>query len=219
MDKKQTLSLSFNITIFVLAVIGSILCFGEVIVFPTKIYEHGIRLLKFFTVQSNVLAGIASLVFVIYFWREQKTKKKIPMFVHILKFIATIDLMITFLVVALFLGFITDEGYFSMYANSNFLFHFLIPVLNFISFVFFERAPRFSLKHTFLGIVHLVLYAVFYIIVVLTHFQDGTIDLHYDWYAFAQRGLLVAFICAIIVLTLGYLISFLLYKINNKQNK
>ena len=217
MGKRQTLALSFNITIFLLAVLGSVLCFGEIVFVETKIYEHGIKMLKFFTVQSNVLAGITALFYVIFFIRERKTKKEIPMFVHILRFVATIDLAITFLVVALFLGFITDEGYFSMYVNANFLFHFLIPVLNFVSFEFFEQSPRFTIKHTFWGVLHLILYTIFYLIVVLTHF-NGSVPLEYDWYAFAQLGLPIAFMCAVLILGLGYLVSFLLHKLKNKQN-
>ncbi len=62
MDKKQKISLIFSIIIVILAVVGSIFCFGEIYLVYTKPLDHGIRLLKFFTVQSNVLAGITSLL-------------------------------------------------------------------------------------------------------------------------------------------------------------
>ena len=217
MEKKQKIALILNIVIFLLAVIGSIFCFGEIYLVYTKPLDHGIRLLKFFTVQSNVLAGIVSLVYIIFLLRNKKTNKPIPTFVNILKFIATIDLIITFLVVALFLGFIVEEGYFSLYVNANFFFHLAIPVLNFISFIWYEERPKFKFCYTAFGLIHLVLYSVFYLIVVLTHYQDGAVPLFYDWYGFAQLGLGMAFVCAIVVLGLGYLVAFLLYKINNKK--
>lgn len=202
-----------------MAVAGSILCFGEIYVTYTKPVEHGWKLLKFFTVQSNILAGITALLYIIFLLRENKTKNQIPFAVHMSRYIATIDLVITFLVVVLFLGFITDEGYFSMFVNANFFFHFAIPVVNFVSFAFFESAPKLNFKHIFGGISHLAIYSVFYLIVVLMHFHDGAVSLQYDWYAFAQRGLILAFVCVVVVLAIGFLVAYIIYKINRrKQN-
>ena len=219
MERTKKIALVLNIVVLIMALVGSIMCFGEIYIMETKAIEHGIKLLKFFTLQSNILAGVVALVFIIFLAREQKSKNPIPKFVYLLKYIATIDLIITFLVVALFLGFIAGEGYFSLYVNANFFFHFAIPVICFISFVWFENTPALKFKHTFVGVVHLALYAVFYMTVVLTHFKDGAVDLYYDWYAFAQKGILVAFVCAIIVLGLGYLTAFGLYKIINRKQK
>ena len=217
MEKRQKIALILNIIIFVLAIIGSIFCFGEIYLVYTKPLDHGIRLMKFFTVQSNVLAGVVSFVYIIFLLRNNKTKKPMPTYVNILKFVATIDLVITFLVVALFLGFIVDEGYFSLYVNANFFFHLAIPVLNFISFVWYEERPKFKFWYTFLGLIHIILYSTFYLTVVLTHFQDGAVPLFYDWYGFAQLGLGIAFVCAIVVIALSYTVSYVLYKINNKK--
>ena len=217
MSKKQKTALILNIIVFALAVIGSIFCFGEIYITYTKPIEHGFKLMKFFTVQSNVLAGITALLYIIFLLRERKTQKKIPFVVHVLRYIATIDLIITFLVVALFLGFIVDEGYFSMYANANFFFHFAVPVLNLISFVWFEDTPKFKIIHTLYGMIHLALYAIFYLIVAVSHFKNGAVDLYYDWYAFAQKGLPLAFVCGGIVIGLGYLVAYLLYKVKKRK--
>lgn len=218
MDKKQKTALILNIVIFVLAVVGSIFCFGEIYIIQTKPIEHGIKLLKFFTVQSNVMAGITSLLYIIFFLRERKRKKKIPSFVNILRYIATIDLIITFLVVALFLGFIVEEGYLSLYFNANFFFHFAIPVLNFVSFTFFENSFKLRFRDTFWGMSHLILYSIFYLIIVLTHIKDGAVSLEYDWYAFAQFGFGVLVALAVSVLGAGYLISYLLFKFYNRKS-
>lgn len=218
MNKKEKISLTLNIIIFLMALFGSILCFGEIYFVPTEHLEHGIRFLKFFTVQSNILAGITVLIYIIFVIRKNKTNKPIPISVRILRYIATIDLIITFSVVALFLGFLAPEGYFSMFVNANFFFHFAIPILNLISFLCFEDAPKLKPKHILCGMSHLLLYSVFYLTVVLTHFKDGHVDLQYDWYAFAQKGLLVAFACAIVVITITYIVALILYKINNKKS-
>ena len=159
-----------------------------------------------------MLAGISALIYLIYFFKGRKSKKMLPIGVHYLRFVATVDLVITFLVVGLFLGFITDEGYFSLFVNVNFLFHFAIPVLSFISFVFFENAPKFKFYCTFIGVSHLIWYIIFYLATVLNNYDNGYISIKYDWYAFAQKGLGVSLICAVIVFGIGYLTSFILYK-------
>lgn len=218
MDKAQKTSLIINIITIIITIVGCILCFGEIYIIPTKPLDHGIRLLKFFTVQSNILAGITSLIYIIFLQKQNKTGKQIPSFVHTLRLIATTSLIITFLVVALFLGFIVEEGYFSLYVNANFFFHFLTPILTFISFSFFEKTSSFNFKNVFWGISHLILYSIFYLTVVLTHIQNGKVPLYYDWYAFAQLGIGIAFVCAFIILSLGFLVSFLLYKLKNKNS-
>lgn len=217
MSKSQKISLTLCIVVFVMAVAGSIMCFGELYVVPTKPLDHGIRLLKFFTVQSNILGGVTAFVYIIFLLRKNKTQKDIPFCVRILRYIATIDLIITFLVVALFLGFIYEEGYFMLFVNANFFFHFAIPVINFISFAFFEDAPKMTLKQTLWGMTHMVLYSIFYMTVVITHFHDGGVDIFYDWYAFAQLGIPFALVCAVIVLSLAYGLAFMLYKLNNRR--
>ncbi|MCR5553756.1 MAG: hypothetical protein K6F08_03340 [bacterium] len=218
MEKKQKIALVLNIVVFLMAVAGSILCFCEVYIVYTKPIEHGIGFLKFFTLQSNIFAGITAFLYIIYLIREQKTQKRIPFAVRIVRYIATIDLILTFLVVALFLGFLVEEGYFSLYVNCNFFFHFAIPVISTISFIFFEEMPKLKIKHTFIALIHVFLYSIFYLVVVLTHFKDGAVDLVYDWYAFAQRGLIIAFVCAVIIFGVSYLTSFILYKVNNKRS-
>lgn len=217
--KKEKVALILNLVIVGLVIIGSIMCFAEIYIVETKPIEHGFKLFKFFTVQSNVFAGITALVYLIYLFRKKKTGKGIPAFVQILRYVATIDLVITFLVVALFLGFIVDEGYFSLYVNANFFYHFAVPVLNLVSFLFFETKPKFKFSYTFVGLIHLILYSIFYLIVVLTHIENGAVDLYYDWYAFGQFGIIWAFVSAIVVFGLGYLTAFVLYKLVNKRAK
>ncbi|MBQ7453370.1 MAG: hypothetical protein IJS68_03840 [Clostridia bacterium] len=220
MERRDKIALTLNIVVFLMALVGSILCFGEIYIVNTKPIEHGIKLLKFFTLQSNILAGVSALLYVVFFLRERKTERKTPFFVYMLRYIATIDLILTFLVVALFLGFIVEEGYFSLYVNANFFFHFAIPIINFINYIGVERKPLLKLKHTFVGLIHVLLYAIFYIAVVIAHFSDGAVAIEYDWYAFAQKGLPIAFVCAFVVLGVSYLTAFGLYKgVNKKQTK
>lgn len=217
MNKRQKFALAFNIIILALVIFGSVLSFAEIQFFSTKAYDHGYRLLKFFTLQSNILAGVTSLLYIFYLVREVKKQKAIPKWVNILRYIASIDLIITFLVVALFLGFIAEDGYFSLYLNANFLFHFLVPILTVVSFIFFEKKPVFRFRDTFLGLTHLFLYAIFYTVNVFAHMHDGVVEIEHDWYAFAHYGTGLMFAFAVGVIGIGYLASFALYKIINRR--
>ena len=219
MGKKEKIALSCNIVLFLLVIVGSVLAFGEIYIFPTQQIDRGGGLLKFFTVQSNLFGGVTSLLYVIFLLRKRIKGKSIPVSIHVLRFVATIDLLITFLVVALFLGFIVADGYLSLFVNANFLFHFLIPVLNVISFLFFEKKTSLKFWNIFVGLAHLDAYAVFYFVVAFTHFHDGHVTLEYDWYAFAQFGVGIAIAFAVIVLGLGFLVAYALFSINNKISK
>ena len=66
MNKREKISLVLNITVFLMAIVGSILCFGEIQIIYSKPIEHGIKLLKFFTIQSNIFAGIMSMLYIIF---------------------------------------------------------------------------------------------------------------------------------------------------------
>ena len=216
MNSKQKISLFLNIIIVIFCIIGCILCFGGIRFVDVPLLDHGIRNLKFFTVQSNIFAGIMSAVYVFCLIKQKNTNKPIPTTVNVLKFIATIDLAITFLVVACFLGFLVEQGYWSLFVNANLLFHLFIPLIGFVSFVIYEDTPLFRFSFTFVGLIHIFLYSIFYYCVVLTHMQDGVVDLKYDWYAFAQLGLPMSFVFALILFGLAYLASFTIYKLNNK---
>ena len=218
MKKTDKQILIINLVIFILALIGTVLTYLNINFVQLTVLDKGKSHLKYFTIQSNVFCGIVAFLYFI-FMLKNKDCNKLPRWLVILKFIATIDLIITFLVVALFLGFIVPDGYFSVFYNSSFLFHLVIPVLNFISFLCLEPFNLKNKKYVFYGIIHILLYSVFYIIIVLTHVKNGKIDITYDWYAFAQKGIIVAIFVALILLAVALLISYLLWKIKNKISK
>ena len=221
MNSKQKTALILNIIIFIFMVVGTIMTFAEIKFVDVTIHEHGLKVLKFFTVQSNLFGGIVSLIYVIYLLRQSKTGKPIPHALNVIKFIATIDLVITFLVVALFLGFIIEDGYFSVFVNANLFFHLLIPLLSFVSFTLYEEKPNFKYRYVFYGIIHLIAYSIFYLIVVLTHMENGKVAIQYDWYAFAQLGLPIALVIDAILMLMGFLIATLIWKIHQliEENK
>ena len=215
MTKENKISFILNLIIFICVLPCTILSFTRI---PNV--GGGLLVIKYFTLQSNILAGAVGLSFVIYYLLIKNGKKaKIPKMLYILKFIATVDLTLTFFTVLLFLAPGNPNGFFALYAYTNAFFHFLVPILTFVSFLFFESKFLFNFKITFVGMIHLICYTIVYCTLALSHFgENGKPDMLYDWYGYAQNGTGGMIISLVVSLLGTYLFCVLLWLINNKMH-
>lgn len=217
MNKNYRLSLIMNIIIAVFTLIGTIVMFtgfnfmGESLLSATKV-----NMFQFFTVDSNILMGIASIVFIIF---EIKllggSIKEIPKNVYLLKLMATSAVSLTFIVVFLYLG-PAKYGIWPMIQNANLFFHLLTPVLSIITFVLFEKTDKLKYSLTFCGIIPTIVYGIFYITNILVHMENGVVSTQYDFYWFVQNGVWTSVIVIPFILFVSYLISFGLWKFNKR---
>ena len=204
MTKKNKISFILNLFIFILVLPDAIVNF-------TNIPKIGLGLdsIKYFTVQSNIFAGIVSLIFIIYYILIFAGKKaEIPKFVYVLKFIVTIDLILTFCTVLFYLAPTIPTGFLSMYNYTNFFFHFLIPVLAVVSFIFFENKSTWKFWITLVGIGHMFLYGVAYLITSFANFGNAELLYKtYDWYGFSRNGTTGLVITMVLIFVLTYMSS------------
>ena len=220
--KKIKISFTLNVTIFILVTIATIFMFtGFHFMTDDLLLEaKGIELFKFFTVDSNLIIGIMSLLFAYFEYQIIKGKRKnIPSKLYIIKYIATIGVLLTFLVTVLYLAPFSPKGFFSMFQNSNLFFHLIIPILSLITFVFFEKTDKIKFKHTFLSLIPTLAYSIFYVAIILTHLEDGKIALTYDWYGFAQGGLKVAILVFIFIQVATYIVGLSIWFLNRRKAK
>ena len=84
--------------------------------------SSGFTSLKYFTVLSNIFAGVTSAIWAIVAIKGKDTK--VP---DVLKFVSTVAVMVTFSVVAFFLRPVYKD--YPMYSGANLWFHLLIPLL------------------------------------------------------------------------------------------
>ena len=131
-----------------------ILLLLELLVVLHAFSEEGWRTLRFYTTDSNLLCGIASLLYMIksfpqlngegkgvvsrYFQKKQKTgvflAEEKASLITILRFISTASLMVTFVVVLLVLG--PENGYAHEFLGGmRFYSHLLCPFLSLFLFV------------------------------------------------------------------------------------
>ena len=217
MKKTVKISLILNITVAVMTVIALTMgLFGLTFVPHEEEVGGGIIIFKYFTVQANVLAGIASCVFAVYEIKMLTGKiGVIPKWIYSLKYASSIGVTITFLTVALYLAPISEMGYFYLFMDSNIFFHFLIPLTTFIGFVFFEHAET-SFKHTLFGFIHFFIYGIVYMSLALTHIENGEIPLEYNWYLLASPDPTFTLTVIFIMCVATYLVSVLVWLLNKK---
>jgi len=220
-NKKLKISFILNLIIGVLTIIASIIMFTG-FKFMTD-YDLGLQstklgMLKFFTVQSNILMGVIALIFAYKEFNLLKGKKiELTKKDYLLKLAATTSVALTFIVVFTYLGPITKYGIKSMLTNSNLFYHLIIPVLSIITLVFFEKNNKIKFNETIYGLVPSFIYSLFYTVNVLIHMENGKVSPIYDWYWFVQNGVWTTIIVAPVILAITYLICLALWKLNKSK--
>lgn len=219
---KVKISLVLNILIVIFTIFATTAMFTgfkfmhehDVVLQSTKL-----GMLRFFTVQSNILMGIIALFFAGLEIKLLKGKiEEISTKAYVLKLMATTAVGLTFLVVFAYLGPITEYGIIAMIMNSNLFFHLITPLLSMICFAAFERTNKVKFKYTFLGIIPTFLYAIYYMINIFVHMENGKVSPVYDWYWFVQNGVWTAIIVVPLMFLITYLITLILWKINKKKD-
>ena len=135
--------------------------------------ESGRKALRFFTILSNIFAGIAALLMAV-------TIPRPPFWIWLLKYVASCSVTVTFLTVMLFLG--PSMGYKALLSGRDFYLHLCGPLLALLSFVFLERFYTLSFALSLLGIVPVIVYGLVYLYkVVITGRWD-------DFYGYNKSG-------------------------------
>ena len=183
MKTRDKISVCLNIVIAVLVVGYTVWMMAGI---EGPLADRGAAALKFFTVDSNILMGITAVIAAVL---KIKRKGELPRWALALYLVAAASVMLTFLVVALILAPFVPTGYFSLFLKYNFFFHFFVPVLGAVDFIFFEDGRRLRFRACFLALIPVVLYAIYYIVpLMVTAAPDGTVNAARDWYMFFRLG-------------------------------
>lgn len=170
---------------------------------PGTLEGDGITNLRFYTVLSNLLAGLVALVYAAALLRVLRGKaENVAPWVQTLALAAAASIALTFLTVACFLAPAYPE--LNMFRGANLLFHLLIPLLCMASYVLlagFGRPRRFAVL---LCAVPMLLYGVCYTANCLIN-GIGEWPQTNDWYGFLNWGLPVGFVifAALALTTIG----------------
>ena len=146
-----------------------------------RLTDTGIRSLKYFTVDSNIICGIAALIEAVFLIPVCLGKRDAAAaWVRWFRLAGTSSVAMTFFVVLTFLG--PTMGYRYMFTGPSLYMHLLSPVLAVLTFLLFRRATGLDRKCFYLGSIPLALYAVYYMYGVITAGRKM------DWYGLAAWG-------------------------------
>lgn len=207
-----TLSLILNILMIVLVAISVVGFFTNegLESGAGNMTSGGAACFNYFTIDSNILAALCSLVIIPFNIKSLKSgTNEIPRFALLLKFVGTTAVTVTLMVVVFFLGPIM--GYGTMFIGNCFFLHLLCPLIAIASLCFFEQGISISKKQTLLGVIPTLIYGTVYLInVIFTKVWD-------DFYHFniGDRW----YLSYIVMMLVTYLLALALSVIHNKFQK
>ena len=164
---------------------------------------RGIMCLRYFTVQSNLFAGIVALIALFY---EGKPTK-------VLKLMSATATGLTFTVVALFLG--PVYGYGRMYKNANLFFHLIVPLIAMVDYVLLPEVKK-EMKWRILSALLTLVYGFGYILNILINGMGGRYPHNNDFYFFLRWGWGVAILIFAVIVLVSFGIANLLCALNGK---
>ena len=197
MENKRTFALIANLMIVVFGTIGFV-----------QTYMMIPNVFVYYTVCSNVLAVVGSVLYVLYILIK-KNQKEIPAFVMYLRYAGTCCLALTFIVVITILS-ATGEGTYienliGMTAKPPFIFHhFLCPIISFVSFTLFEGDRRLNKKKTiWLAVIPTLVYGAILIILNLVGMVEGP----YPFLKINSQPIYMSVIWFVVIVVLDYFLS------------
>ncbi len=165
-----------------------------------------LRSLKYFTLDSNLLAAAASLI-AVYF--QVFRKGTMPVWASSLKLAGTVSVSVTLLTVIVYLG--PRFGYKAMLAGVNLHLHLTVPVLAILIFCILEGSHSLSFGHTFLAVIPVLIYAAFYLGNILIN-GPGSGPNTNDWYGLLFLGLSWAPLIIAIFASAAWMLAVILWK-------
>ena len=163
--------------------------------------------MKYFTVLSNLLAGIAAAV-----WGVCALVKKEGGWPDRLKYVADVSVALTFLVVAVFLG--PLFGYGSMFTQHNLFFHLLVPLFSMAEFMLLNETPM-GRGDNVLAVAPMLIYGAYYVGNAWIN-GVGKWPATNDWYGFLTWGWGIGVFIFFAIAGITYLAGLALRRVNQK---
>ena len=189
-----------------LLIAAAVLCVFLYLVFRNSggaLSSAGLSSLKYFTTLSNIFEGIAAGIFAAQLIAVLSGRRESPSRrAFLLKYTATAAVSVTFLVVMLFLG--PLYSYPAMLRGANFWLHLIVPVVSIAEFIALEDHYRISLPQSFLCVIPVAVYGLFYLLNILIN-GVGEWPHRNDFYGFVRWGYAVGAAIFAGIMVLGWL--------------
>ena len=192
---KKKISIILNILIVIFEVIALIMTISS----DRRIY------IEYFTVDSNMLALFSSIVYLVFVFY----KNKIPKWLEILKYVASVCLTMTFLVVLFILAPMYGFNYYYLLLyKCNLFYHLLCPIIFVVTVTRFDKI-KLKENYKWYGLGVIALYAVIMIILNIVRLIDGP----YPFLRVLNQTMYMSLLWILILFGLAYGICIMIYKI------
>ncbi len=189
---KKKIALGINIAILII----------ELITFGKNIFIDHTIAVEYYTNDSNIIALISSLLFIMFYKNEKE-------FVRDIRFVATSALTVTFLVVIFILTPMYDYNYkLLMFTDSFLMLHTIVPILSIISYILFENRS----KKDYLCLVFTIIYAIILVLLNILNIVDGP----YPFLKVNAQDILVTLLWGVVIIGGSYVIGIVLNFLNKK---
>ena len=203
-ETKKSIAIVINMILIILGILGYI----------SHIKEYGRFDFQYYTLDCNLFAMIVEMILIYYMTLEDK----VPKWVQLLKYMSVLALVVTFLVVVFILEPQYEYGYdWFLFHGSSLYYHTLVPILGFISFVFFEDY-KFNKKDSCLVMIFTIIYAI----IAITANAIGAWDGPYPFLRVRSNPWHISVLWTVAILGGALALSFLinlLKKVTNKSRK
>ena len=176
----------------------------------------GLYALRYFTVDSNLLAAAASLICAAASVRAMRSGGKVPAGLQILRLAGAASTGVTFMTVMCFLG--PVFGFASMFAGPNLVMHLIVPVLAAALFIAGRCGEDIPKRKIVIGAVPVLIYGTFYALNIIINGR-GSGPTTNDWYGLAQWGPAMYAPVIAIITGMGLALSFLYWKGGGGRSK
>ncbi len=148
--------------------------------------------LKYFTVQSNLLAGLTALITLVFLLRKRGAGAgEIPRWLSGLRWAAATAVLLTLFTVMCFLGFIYGHG--ALLTDFQLWFHLLVPLMALGDFLLLPAEPL-PLRLSWIPVLPTLLYGTGYMI------NAGLNGPKADWYFLVRGSLFTGILSALLML-------------------
>ena len=219
-DIRIKISLILNLLIFIITVFATFAIFTSFEFMGRLGFEDNaphFKIFKYFTVDSNIFAALMSLIYFIYYLKNQADEKKFTRIIFLAKLAATTAVTLTMMVTVFFLGPHSEIGFKPLFINASFFMHLITPLLCITTFVFFDISEIVPMRMSITGIIPMLLYAVYYVSNILLHLENNKTSHDYDLYGFLDGGLQAAWIAVPVIIGITCLFAFSLLALNRKM--
>lgn len=196
MTNKQKIAVGINIFTAI----------AQLVVSSVLIIRRGFAAFGYYTMDSNIFAAVTSIFLII----SLLTKKEVSERIHNFRYYSTCCVTLTFLVVITIL--VPMDGWHTLpnrlFMGTDLWLHTVGPILNIVSFIFFERENTLSKKQPLLAIIPTIIYAIFAIILNLLKIIDGP----YFFLKIYEQPIWEVIMWLVIIGILVFIIAFLLKK-------